>query len=129
MDVAIPSYLTSHHPLQERQSVRAAQQYAAGRTIRQCIEQAAHNEEGVQVSSSKYKFGFKGILDNVVMDYNTKTLFINDLKIELLELEIKTINIEIEKLKLQQSFNLNRIVLGKFSKSDNQIKPQSNTLK
>ena len=51
-----------------------------------------------------------------------------DLKIELLELEIKTINIEIEKLKLQQSFNLNRIVLGKFSKSDNQIKPQSNTL-
>ena len=49
-----------------------------------------------------------------------------DLKIELLELEIKTINIEIEKLKLQQSFNLNRIVLGKFSKSDNQIKPQSN---
>ena len=49
-----------------------------------------------------------------------------DLKIELLELEIKTINIEIEKLKLQQSFNLNRIVLGKFSKIDNQIKPQSN---
>lgn len=38
------------------------------------------NEEGVQIKSSKYKFGFKGILDNVVMDYNTKTLFINDLK-------------------------------------------------
>jgi hypothetical protein len=38
------------------------------------------NEEGVQLKSSKYKFGFKGILDNVVMDYNTKTLFINDLK-------------------------------------------------
>jgi len=38
------------------------------------------NEEGVQLRSSKYKFGFKGILDNVVMDYNTKTLFINDLK-------------------------------------------------
>ena len=49
-----------------------------------------------------------------------------DLKIYLLELEIKRINIEIEKLKLQQSFNLNRIVLGKFSKIDNQIKPQSN---
>ena len=47
-----------------------------------------------------------------------------DLKIELLELEIKSINLEIEKLKLQQI----RIVLGKFSKSDNQIKPQSNTL-
>lgn len=39
-----------------------------------------YNEEGVQINSSKYKFGFKGILDNVVMDYNTKTLFINDLK-------------------------------------------------
>ena len=39
-----------------------------------------HNEEGVQIKSSKYKFGFKGILDNVVLDYNTKTLFINDLK-------------------------------------------------
>lgn len=38
------------------------------------------NEEGVQLRSTKYKFGFKGILDNVVMDYNTKTLFINDLK-------------------------------------------------
>jgi len=39
-----------------------------------------YNEEGVQLRSSKYKFGFKGILDNVVMDHNTKTLFINDLK-------------------------------------------------
>lgn len=39
-----------------------------------------YNEEGVQLRSSKYKFGFKGILDNVVMDYNTKTIFINDLK-------------------------------------------------
>ncbi len=39
-----------------------------------------YNEEGVQIKSSIYKFGFKGILDNVVMDYNTKTLFINDLK-------------------------------------------------
>jgi len=39
-----------------------------------------YNEEGVHLRSSKYKFGFKGILDNVVMDHNTKTLFINDLK-------------------------------------------------
>jgi len=51
-----------------------------------------------------------------------------DLKIHLLELEIKSINVEIEKLKIQQRFNLNRIVLGKFGKGDNQIKPQSNTL-
>lgn len=49
-----------------------------------------------------------------------------DLKITLLELEIKSINLEIEKLKLTQNFNLNKIVLGK---SDNQIKPQSNILK
>jgi len=52
-----------------------------------------------------------------------------DLKIHLLELEIKSINVEIEKLKLRQSFNLNSIVLGKFGKVDNQTKPQSNTLK
>jgi len=39
-----------------------------------------YNEEGVQLKSSRFKFGFKGILDNVVMDYNTKTIFINDLK-------------------------------------------------
>ena len=28
----------------------------------------------------KYPFGFKGIVDNIVVDENTKTLFINDLK-------------------------------------------------
>lgn len=47
-----------------------------------------------------------------------------DLKIELMELEIKSINVEIEKLHLQKSFNLKR----KLYKIDNQIKPQPNTL-
>jgi hypothetical protein len=38
------------------------------------------NEQALKTEPAKYKFGFKGILDNVVLDYNTKTLFVNDLK-------------------------------------------------
>jgi hypothetical protein len=38
------------------------------------------NELFVTTELEKYPFGFKGVLDNVVMDENTKTLFINDLK-------------------------------------------------
>jgi hypothetical protein len=38
------------------------------------------NELMLKTELEKYPFGFKGILDNVVMDENTKTLFINDLK-------------------------------------------------
>jgi hypothetical protein len=38
------------------------------------------NEVALTMQPGKYKFGFKGILDNVVIDYNKKTLFINDLK-------------------------------------------------
>ena len=38
------------------------------------------NEVALRVEPGKYKFGFKGILDNVVIDYDQKILFINDLK-------------------------------------------------
>jgi hypothetical protein len=38
------------------------------------------NEIPLKMEPGKYKFGFKGILDNIVIDYKTKTLFINDLK-------------------------------------------------
>ena len=38
------------------------------------------NELFLTSELEKYAFGFKGFLDNVVMDENTKTLFINDLK-------------------------------------------------
>jgi hypothetical protein len=41
---------------------------------------SAFNELMLKTELEKYPFGFKGILDNVVMDENTKTLFINDLK-------------------------------------------------
>ena len=42
-----------------------------------------HNEVKVttdQLMNGKFAFGFKGILDNVVIDKEKKTLFINDLK-------------------------------------------------
>jgi len=38
------------------------------------------NELFLTSELEKHPFGFKGFLDNVVMDENTKTLFINDLK-------------------------------------------------
>lgn len=39
-----------------------------------------YNELPISADVKSLPFGFKGILDNVVMDHNTKTLFINDLK-------------------------------------------------
>lgn len=38
------------------------------------------NEQKLSTPPAKYKFGFKGILDNVVIDYDAKKIFINDLK-------------------------------------------------
>ena len=38
------------------------------------------NELFLKTELEKYPFGFKGFLDNVVVDENTKTLFVNDLK-------------------------------------------------
>jgi hypothetical protein len=38
------------------------------------------NELPLKTELEKYPFGFKGIVDNIVVDENTKTLFINDLK-------------------------------------------------
>lgn len=38
------------------------------------------SELPLKIELEKYPFGFKGIVDNVVLDENTKTLFINDLK-------------------------------------------------
>ena len=38
------------------------------------------NELALKSDLETQSFGFKGILDNVVMDENTKTLFVNDLK-------------------------------------------------
>lgn len=38
------------------------------------------SEHMITVNQEHLPFGYKGILDNVVMDYDSKTLFINDLK-------------------------------------------------
>lgn len=58
------------------------------KTVRQLLQLDNLNAEGIKVLNEQdlktqpftYKFGFKGVLDNVVIDYNSKTLFINDLK-------------------------------------------------
>lgn len=39
-----------------------------------------YNELVISISNKSLPFGFKGVLDNVVVDHNSKTLFINDLK-------------------------------------------------
>lgn len=39
-----------------------------------------YNELVISMSDKSLPFGFKGVLDNVVVDHNSKTLFINDLK-------------------------------------------------
>lgn len=40
----------------------------------------AYNELFVKADIDNLPFGFHGVLDNVVVDHNTKTIFINDLK-------------------------------------------------
>jgi hypothetical protein len=39
-----------------------------------------YNELHLKTDSEELPFGFHGVLDNVVVDYNSKTIFINDLK-------------------------------------------------
>ena len=40
----------------------------------------AYNELHIKAEFKDLPFGFHGVLDNVIVDYNSKTLFINDLK-------------------------------------------------
>ncbi len=48
--------------------------------IKEDDEIEVYNELIVSMSDKNLPFGFKGVLDNVVVDHNSKTLFINDLK-------------------------------------------------
>ena len=48
--------------------------------IQENDEIEVYNELIVSMSYKNLPFGFKGVLDNVVVDHNLKTLFINDLK-------------------------------------------------
>ena len=48
--------------------------------IQEDDEIEVYNELIVSISNKNLPFGFKGVLDNVVVDHNSKTIFINDLK-------------------------------------------------
>jgi hypothetical protein len=48
--------------------------------IQEDNEIEVYNELIVSISDKNLPFGFKGVLDNVVVDHNLKTIFINDLK-------------------------------------------------
>ena len=48
--------------------------------IQENNEIEVYNELIVSMSDKNLPFGFKGVLDNVVVDHTSKTLFINDLK-------------------------------------------------
>jgi hypothetical protein len=48
--------------------------------IQEDDEIEVYNELIVSMSDKNLPFGFKGVLDNVVVDHTSKTLFINDLK-------------------------------------------------
>lgn len=48
--------------------------------IQEDNEIEVYNELIVSMSDKNLPFGFKGVLDNVVIDHNSKTIFINDLK-------------------------------------------------
>jgi hypothetical protein len=48
--------------------------------IQEDDEIEVYNELIVSMSDKNLPFGFKGVLDNVVVDHNLKTIFINDLK-------------------------------------------------
>ena len=48
--------------------------------IQEDDEIEVYNELIVSMSDKNLPFGFKGVLDNVVVDHNSKTIFINDLK-------------------------------------------------
>jgi len=48
--------------------------------IQEDNEIEVYNELVISIHNKSLPFGFKGVLDNVVVDHNSKTLFINDLK-------------------------------------------------
>ena len=67
----------SLHVIKANDDVRALLQLDK---IQEDDEIEVYNELIVSMSDKNLPFGFKGVLDNVVVDYNSKTIFINDLK-------------------------------------------------
>lgn len=67
----------SLHVIKANDDVRALLQLDK---IQEDDEIEVYNELIVSMSDKNLPFGFKGVLDNVVVDHNSKTIFINDLK-------------------------------------------------
>ena len=67
----------SLHVIKANDNVRALLQLDK---IQEDDEIEVYNELIVSMSDKNLPFGFKGVLDNVVVDHNSKTIFINDLK-------------------------------------------------
>jgi hypothetical protein len=63
--------------LRQNQSIRALMQLDK---TEEDTHITVYNELPLQADVEYLPFGFKGILDNVVIDYDSKTIFINDLK-------------------------------------------------
>lgn len=67
----------SLHVIKSNDNIRALLQLDK---IQEDDEIEVYNELILSISDKNLPFGFKGVLDNVVVDHNSKTLFINDLK-------------------------------------------------
>lgn len=75
-------------PAVKQQAEEALEAIKANDRVKDLLQLEPDKPQGISVFNElflttdleKYPFGFKGFIDNVVMDENTKTLFINDLK-------------------------------------------------
>ncbi len=75
-------------PAVKQQAEEALEAIKANDRVKALLQLEPDKPQGISVFNElfltteleKYPFGFKGVLDNVVMDENTKRLFINDLK-------------------------------------------------
>lgn len=75
-------------PAVKQQAEEALEAIKANDRVKALLQLEPDKPQGISVFNElflttdleKYPFGFKGFIDNVVMDENTKTLFINDLK-------------------------------------------------
>lgn len=71
--------------------------------------QVIYNEHGLQVELKNYPFGMKGIIDNIKIDHDTKTIFVNDLKTSGKELKDFAESIEYYNYWLQAVFYLTMV--------------------
>jgi hypothetical protein len=72
-----------------------------------------YNELPLQIDLDKYDFGFKGIVDNIVVDENIKTIFINDLKLTSKQIQDFPDSVKYYRYDIQALMYLN-LVFKKF---------------